>query len=105
MAKNDGGRRGGVDRDRDRIIPADDHVSDVAGAAVDGDRGGNGELAVVAAAEAVDLGHAALVDGALEGGAWGGLATGGGVAAVAGDPQRVLRMDRSCGNRQHQRAK
>src|SRR4051812_47167344 len=79
MTKNDISRRGGVDRDR--VAAAEFHVSDVAGAAVDGDRGRNNERAEVAAGEAVYLGDAALADSTLECLASGSLAAGVGVVA------------------------
>src|SRR5260221_11259216 len=96
MPKNDGGRSGGIDRDRGVARSTDNHVADVAGAAVDGDRCCYGERTVVAARKAIDLGDAALVDSALECEARVSLATIAGVAAIAGDPQCLLRLDRTC---------
>jgi hypothetical protein len=59
VTQNDSGPSGGVDVDRG--VTADDHVSDVARAAVDGDRRSDCNPAIVATGEAVDLGDVALL--------------------------------------------
>src|SRR3979490_484010 len=64
MAEDDDGPGGRVDGDR--VASVNGHVSDIAGAAVDGDRGRDGERAIAAGAKATDLGDVTLVDGALE---------------------------------------
>src|SRR5947209_1737062 len=103
MTKDDGGRGRGVDRDRGPHHAV--YLSDVAGAAVDGDRCGDDNRTVVAAVEAVDLLDAALIDGSLEGEARQGLTAGVGVTSAIGDPQVTLRADRICRDRQHHRTK
>ena len=92
MAKNDGGCGGGIDRDPTVASSGDIHVSDVAGAAVDGERRGDGDGAVAAAAEAIDLG-CTDVDRSLERGTWSELGAGISVVPVWADP--LLRTDRA----------
>jgi hypothetical protein len=102
MAENDGSCACRFDQDAVRIRG---DISNVAAAAVDGERRGDRNRAVVAAAEAVDLGDAALALGSLEGGAGGRLAAGIGVDAVGPDPQYALRPDLASRKRQHYRTK
>src|SRR3984885_10233256 len=71
--------------DQDPVSTRDD-ISNVAAAAVDSERTGDGHLAVVAAAEAIDLGDAALGIGSRECGARRGRAAGVAVAAGRADP-------------------
>jgi hypothetical protein len=88
MAKNDRGCGAGVDRDS--VSAKDVHVSDVAGATVDGERGGDGNRAVSTARQTVDLDN---VDRSLKCGARGSLAAGVAVDAVWADPQHALRLN------------
>src|SRR5258708_970917 len=102
MTKNDDSR---ACVDRDRATGEDVHISDVAGATVDGERTGDGYRAVSAAGETIDLNDAALVIGSLKRGTRGGSAASIGVVAAVGNPQDVLRLDRACRNQQHHREK
>src|ERR1700722_1903264 len=92
MAQNNGGRGAGVNRDRVVTLSASHHDSDIAGAAVNGDRRGDRDGEKVAAADAVDLGDVAFIDRALKGKARGGLKAIVAVISGRGNPQCQLRL-------------